>query len=84
MCSSDLGNGAVALAAMLYPTPVRATGMGWAVSFARLGQVASSILAGMMIGAGLTPEKIFALIGSSALVAALAVVVIWVRNPQRY
>ena len=78
------GNGAVALAAMLYPTAMRATGMGWAVSMARVGQFSSSILTGWMLAAAFGPTMIYNFTGGSALIAAVAVIVIWRRNPQRY
>lgn len=78
------GNGAVALAAQSYPTGLRATGMGWSVSMARFGQVASSLLTGWMISQGMTVTAIFTATGLAALVAAAAMIVLWLRNPPRY
>jgi AAHS family 4-hydroxybenzoate transporter-like MFS transporter len=78
------GNGSVALAAMLYPTAMRATGMGWAVSLARFGQVTSSLLTGVMVAAMWSPTAIYNVTGGSALIAAAAVLVIWMKKPTRY
>ncbi len=78
------GNGAVALGTMLYPTAVRATGMGWAVTMARFGQVASSLLTGVMIAAMWKATAIYTVTGGVALIAAAAVLVLWKKKPARY
>jgi AAHS family 4-hydroxybenzoate transporter-like MFS transporter len=78
------GNGAVALAAMLYPTAMRATGMGWAVSLARFGQVTSSLLTGVMVAAMWSAPQIYTATGSTALIAAAAVLLIWMKKPIRF
>jgi MFS transporter, AAHS family, 4-hydroxybenzoate transporter len=38
------------LAAELYPTPIRATGVGWAISAGRVGSVIGALIGGTLIG----------------------------------
>ena len=38
------------LAAELYPTPIRATGVGWAISAGRIGSVVGALIGGTLIG----------------------------------
>ena len=41
-----------ALAARIYPTEIRATGIGWAAGLGRIGAIVSPIVAGYLAGAG--------------------------------
>jgi AAHS family 4-hydroxybenzoate transporter-like MFS transporter len=45
------GSGCIALAAIIYPTNIRATGIGWGMAIARGGQVVAPPAAGQLIGA---------------------------------
>jgi benzoate transport len=45
--------GLYAVAAKVYPTEIRSTGIGWAIGLGRLGAVAGPLLAGYLIAAGL-------------------------------
>ncbi len=45
--------GLYAVAAKIYPTEVRSTGIGWAIGFGRSGAVVGPALAGVLIAAGL-------------------------------
>ncbi len=45
--------GLYAVAAKVYPTEVRSTGIGWAIGFGRSGAVVGPALAGVLIAAGL-------------------------------
>ncbi|MDH7795215.1 MULTISPECIES: MFS transporter [unclassified Beijerinckia] len=69
--------GAIALAALLYPTAVRSSGVGLGMAMGRFGQVVSPLIAGGMLGAGFNAGQIMVVIGSGALVGALFV--IWFR-----
>ncbi len=44
--------GMYSLAARMYPTEIRATGVGWAVGAGRIGAVFGPLLGGFLIGAG--------------------------------
>jgi MFS transporter, AAHS family, 4-hydroxybenzoate transporter len=45
------GSGCIALAAIIYPTEIRATGIGWGMAMGRGGQVVAPLVAGQIIGA---------------------------------
>jgi MFS transporter, AAHS family, 4-hydroxybenzoate transporter len=45
------GAGCIALAAIIYPTEIRATGIGWGMAMGRGGQVVAPLVAGQIIGA---------------------------------
>jgi AAHS family 4-hydroxybenzoate transporter-like MFS transporter len=47
-----------ALAATFYPTPIRSTGVGWALGIGRTGSIVGPLLGGMMLGAGWHPREI--------------------------
>lgn len=47
-----------AFAALLYPTHVRATGVGYALGIGRLGAIASPLLVGLALTAGWGPKEI--------------------------
>lgn len=46
-------------AVRFYPTDVRATGVGAAVAFGRIGNTVSPTVAGLMLGAGFAPQAVF-------------------------
>ena len=46
--------GAIALAATIYPTPIRSTGAGWGMAMGRFGQIIGPLIAGALLGAGWT------------------------------
>ena len=45
------GSGCIALAAIIYPPEIRATGIGWGMAMGRAGQVVAPLVAGQIIGA---------------------------------
>jgi AAHS family 4-hydroxybenzoate transporter-like MFS transporter len=47
-----------AFAALLYPTHMRATGVGWALGIGRLGSIASPLLVGMALNSGWGPRQV--------------------------
>lgn len=68
--------GAIALAALSYPTAIRSTGVGWAMGMGRLGQVASPLAAGALLGAGLGSTQIMPIMSIAALLAAASVTLV--------
>jgi AAHS family 4-hydroxybenzoate transporter-like MFS transporter len=66
--------GAIALAALIYPTAIRSTGVGLGMAMGRFGQMVGPLIAGGMLGAGWTAGPIMAWIASGGLIAALFVV----------
>ena len=59
----------IALAALVYPTAVRSTGVGWAVSMGRFGSVAGPVAVGVMVGRGADVTDVFLTLGAALLVA---------------
>jgi MFS transporter, AAHS family, 4-hydroxybenzoate transporter len=53
------GTGLIAVAAGMYPTSVRSTGIGWAMGMGRVGQAFGPSLTGILVGFGFTVVGIF-------------------------
>jgi AAHS family 4-hydroxybenzoate transporter-like MFS transporter len=66
--------GAIALAALIYPTPIRSTGIGWGMAMGRFGQIVFPLIAGALLGAGWTADRIMIAIASGGVVAAVFVI----------
>lgn len=71
--------GAIALAAILYPTPVRSSGVGLGMAMGRFGQVVSPLVAGTMLGLGWNAGQIMFAVAFGALVAAVFVILFRLR-----
>jgi AAHS family 4-hydroxybenzoate transporter-like MFS transporter len=67
------GSGCIALAAIIYPTEIRATGIGWGMAMGRGGQVVAPLAAGQIIGAT-GDGNLMLLIMALALVISIAFV----------
>jgi MFS transporter, AAHS family, 4-hydroxybenzoate transporter len=64
------GSGCIALAAIIYPTEIRATGIGWGMAMARAGQVVAPSAAGQLIGVT-GDASLMLLVMATALVASI-------------
>ncbi|MBO0931333.1 MFS transporter [Fibrella aquatilis] len=73
--------GMYSLAARLYPTRIRATGVGWAVGAGRIGAVVGPLVGGLLIGAGWPMSASFVAFAVPALIAAL--VTLFIRVPDQ-
>jgi AAHS family 4-hydroxybenzoate transporter-like MFS transporter len=72
-----LGTGAaIALAAMIYPTPIRSTGVGWGMAMGRFGQIVGPLIAGGLLGAGWAADRIMMVIAGGGLIAAVFVLLL--------
>lgn len=67
-----------AMAARVYPTSVRATGIGWAAGLGRIGAILSPIVAGYLVAAHWGMYDLFMLFALPLLIAG--VVVYWFRH----
>lgn len=74
-------NGANAMAAEIYPTEARSTGVGWALGVGRVGSIIGPTLGGMLIGA--TP-RLFAYAAVPLMLAATAAMVAAVLRRDRF
>jgi benzoate transport len=73
-------SGLYAVGPPLYPTAVRATGMGWAIGIGRLGAILAPIVSGALLDAGWAPAQLYFLFSAPFVVAALALLVIGTRQ----
>ena len=72
--------GLYSVATNMYPAAVRSTGVGWAIGIGRLGAVAGPVLAGHMVGAGLTVATNFIVFSIPILLAGYGVLKIKPRQ----
>ncbi len=68
--------GMYSLAAKLYPTRIRATGVGWAVGAGRIGAVVGPLVGGILIGLGWSLSANFIAFAVPALLAGLITLLI--------
>ncbi|MDP3493496.1 MAG: MFS transporter [Hyphomonadaceae bacterium] len=77
--------GMTALAAGIYPTWARATGVGWALGVGRAGAVISPFVGGLALAAEWSHPALFAAAAVAPLLCAIAVLLLWaaVRRQAR-
>jgi MFS transporter, AAHS family, 4-hydroxybenzoate transporter len=61
-----------ALAARIYPTQMRSTGVSWGLGIGRIGSIVGPYIAGVLLQLQWVPRDLFLLVTIPALVAALA------------
>ncbi len=76
VCVSGSQVGMNALAASVYPTNCRATGVSWASAVGRCGSIVGSMSGGLMLSWGLGFPLMFALVALPSLVSAAALIVL--------
>jgi AAHS family 4-hydroxybenzoate transporter-like MFS transporter len=70
------GSGAIALAALTYPTAIRSSGVGWAMGVGRFAQVLAPLFAGFATAAGWSSVQLFVVLAIAPVLAALAIMVL--------
>jgi hypothetical protein len=68
--------GLYAVGPPLYPTVVRATGMGWAIGIGRFGAILSPVASGALSDHGWMPAQLYMLFSVPFAVGALAMLAI--------
>jgi MFS transporter, AAHS family, 4-hydroxybenzoate transporter len=68
--------GMYALAAKLYPTQIRATGVGGAIGIGRVGAIVGPMLGGFLIGSGFTMSTNFMIFAVPTVIAGVAILFI--------
>ncbi len=63
--------GLFVVAARLYPTPMRSTGVGWSIGIGRFGAALAPIAAGFLVAAGTTLGTAFVVFAVPCLIAGL-------------
>jgi MFS transporter, AAHS family, 4-hydroxybenzoate transporter len=72
--------GMYSLAARLYPTDIRATGVGWAVGAGRIGAIVGPLLGGFLIGAGFSMTSNFMIFAIPTLIGGVVTLYISTKN----
>ncbi len=75
-------SGSNALAASLYPTSVRGTGVGWALGVGRIGSIVGPVVGGVMLAQHWDMSQVFLSGAIPALCAMAAVAVMWLTQPR--
>jgi AAHS family 4-hydroxybenzoate transporter-like MFS transporter len=70
------GSGLIAFTAALYPTFMRSTGVGWAMSFYRLAAATAPIFVGVLLTAKISVDAIFIVLAVSALLNVVIVLLL--------
>jgi MFS transporter, AAHS family, 4-hydroxybenzoate transporter len=76
------GTGLIAVAAGMYPTAIRSTGIGWAMGLGRVGQVFGPILTGVLVGLGYKVGGIFYAAAVPCFVGALFLLFLMLSHPK--
>ena len=66
-----------ALAATLYPTDIRATGVNWAHGFARIGSISSVMLAGTLLAANVELHRMYYIMSVPMIFGTLWILLLW-------
>ncbi len=66
--------GLYAIAARLYPTEIRATGVGWGIGMGRAGGIAGPLVGGVLIGAGFTMVASFIVFAFPLIIGGIATI----------
>jgi MFS transporter, AAHS family, 4-hydroxybenzoate transporter len=65
--------GTIALSALIYPTPIRSTGVGAGMAMGRFGQIVGPLIAGALLGAGWGADRIMMVIACGGIIGAIFV-----------
>lgn len=68
----------------LYPVELRAAGSGWAIGISRLGAVFGPLIAGYLLGFGISEQHLFYAFVPPALLASLCVFILYVRQRESF
>jgi MFS family permease len=72
--------GLYAVAARIYPTEIRSTGIGWAIGFGRLGAVIGPLIGGLLISGGTSTSLSF--IAFALLVIVAGIITLFIKSPE--
>jgi MFS transporter, AAHS family, 4-hydroxybenzoate transporter len=76
------GTGLIAVAAGMYPTAIRSTGIGWAMGMGRVGQFFGPVLTGILVGLGYKAGGIFYAAAVPCFIGALFLVFLMLSRPK--
>jgi MFS transporter, AAHS family, 4-hydroxybenzoate transporter len=75
------GTGLIAVAAGMYPTAIRSTGIGWAMGMGRVGQFFGPFLTGLLVGLGYKVGGIFYAAAVPCFIGALFLIFLMLARP---
>ncbi len=75
------GTGLIAVAAGMYPTAIRSTGIGWAMGMGRVGQFFGPVLAGLLVGIGVKAGGLFYAAAVPCLIGAVFLFALMLARP---
>jgi AAHS family 4-hydroxybenzoate transporter-like MFS transporter len=78
-CVSGGQKSVIALSAIFYPTPIRSTGVGWALGIGRLGGIGGPLLVGVLLGYHLSAASLFYTAAVPMLLAGILVTLLGLR-----
>lgn len=73
-------SGSIALAALVYPTALRSSGIGWAMGMGRGGQVCATLLTGVLVGAGWGSTAVFLLLALASAAGAVGALLVHMQR----
>jgi AAHS family 4-hydroxybenzoate transporter-like MFS transporter len=76
------GTGLIAVAAGMYPTSIRSTGIGWGMGMGRVGQFFGPVLTGLLVGMGYKVGGIFYAAAIPCFIGALFLVFLMLARPK--
>ena len=78
-CVSGGQKSVIALAAIFYPTPIRSTGVGWALGIGRVGGIGGPLLIGALLAYQLSAASLFYAAAGPMLLAGILVMLLGVK-----
>ena len=75
-CISGGQKSVIALAAIFYPTPIRSTGVGWALGIGRVGGIGGPLLIGVLLSYQLSAASLFYAAAGPMLLAGILVMLL--------
>ena len=78
-CISGGQKSVIALAAIFYPTPIRSTGVGWALGIGRVGGIGGPLLIGVLLSYQLSAASLFYAAAGPMLLAGILVMLLGVK-----
>jgi MFS transporter, AAHS family, 4-hydroxybenzoate transporter len=76
------GTGLIAVAAGMYPTSIRSTGIGWAMGMGRVGQFFGPFLTGLLVGLGWKVGGIFYAAAVPCFIGAVFLLLLMFVHPN--
>jgi AAHS family 4-hydroxybenzoate transporter-like MFS transporter len=71
--SSAAGGLILAISAEIYPAEIRATGIGWALGFGRIGSIVGPTVLGILVASRLSVSWIYSVLAGAALIGAVLI-----------